>query len=117
MGYRSDGSGIFKLRNPDKKEDAIKMLGKIAEEAGNSLEHSVSDDGDFQIDFYDWKIYVAGGDFKKIMELFNGFFEIHGEEPEDVSRLVFRDGKSFVQSAIFSWQAEEETDLSGKQWD
>ncbi len=111
MGYESNGSGTFTLRDASKKEEAIKAVAEdfeIKEYPGEK----------FEIRFDGLRLYSAGKYMKKIAEYFNGEFDIEGDEKDDIFKLEFRDGKAFrkIATITYTYSDPVETDLNSQEW-
>jgi len=114
MGYRSCGTGIFSLRDGKNREEALKAV----REEGFEITRSACDNTDnkYLITFVSWKMCYSGESMKKVMEFFNGEFQVEGEEPQDVWKLSFKDGKAFVTPSEIIFKKPEEIDLDSYEW-
>jgi len=111
MGYYSDGYGCFKLRNGKDEKQAIKTV--ISEE----FDISKNLDGTYTIKFTGWRMYYAGKSLKKVMEYFDGEFQVFGEEAMDMWKLKFQNGKAYIiEMQKIVWKNQKEIDLDSDEW-
>ncbi len=90
MGYRSNGWGQFEIKKlTDEQEKAFEVWLE-----DNEVEHDRSGNT-INIMFSDWKISVAPEVFKELATYVDGFFEIKGEDWDDVWKMTLEGGKIF----------------------
>lgn len=115
MGYRSEDHGTFTLRHGVNEKEAIDSL-KDNYFICDKYNNPKSNTAEYILSFNELKMYYAGEIMKKLAKYFNGVFEITGEEPYDLWKLILREGKAYTVTGRVEYGPEEETDLNGPEW-
>ncbi len=108
MGYESSGSGLFTVRPGIFWADAIDAL----KEAGVDSQQ----DHDFVRIRFSGAIYHLEKELEVVRKYFNGEFEVSGDEPKDVWKLGFQDGKIYKRTSKILWSEPEEIERLDKIW-
>ncbi len=109
MGYESSGSGVFMVRPGLSRADAVEALEKTGFSFQSSFELlRISFTGDMSNHMEE--------DFAVVLKNFNGEFEVSGDEPKDLWKLVFQGGKIFKRTSKILWSEPEELERLDKIW-
>lgn len=109
MGYESDGTGTFMLREGKNLPEAFKAV----EEAGFNIHQTF---GLFVISFQGWKVYTHEKELELIKENFNGEFYIDGDNVGDMWLLIFQDGKIFFRKGTIVYGERQELKTINAIW-